>query len=181
MAKSELGHERPSVVRGSRCSGKEAVSGVVHVIREEKELERFREGEILVAVEVPDEWSHLFALAKAIITQTDVIPAQILAAAETYSLPVTTGVQKVTSYLRSGDIVMMDIDGTIQRLEERRAPDSKMRVSVPAAVHARQFACSEADSANGDVVSISAFTKTTSGDTEPETLLLDDEKTKKIG
>ena len=129
-------------------------SGVVHVIREEKELIRFREGEILVAVEIPDEWSHLFAMAKAIITQTDHLPAQVLAAAETHSFPVTTGVQDATSHLRSGDIVLMNIDGTIQRLEERRAPDSKMRVSVPAAVYARQFANDKdgAASANSSVV-----------------------------
>ena len=35
---------------------------------------------------------------------------------------------------------MIHTDGKVERLQERREPDSRMRVSVPAAVRARQFA-----------------------------------------
>jgi len=68
MGKLDERHTRPSVVSGQRVAGGDAVSGVVHVIRDESEVDRFREGEILVASEIPESWSHLFSLAKAIIT-----------------------------------------------------------------------------------------------------------------
>lgn len=140
MQSSEVSHKRPDSVYGLKMIGEDAVRGIVHVIREEAELDKFREGEILVAAEVPENWSHLFSLAKAIITGTDDLPTYISDAATTYDLCVVTGVQRVTSDLRSGDIVMIHTDGKVERLQERREPDSRMRVSVPAAVHARQFA-----------------------------------------
>ena len=140
MPISEVSHNRPEIVFGARVVGEDAVSGIVHVIRDEPELDKFREGEILVATQIPANWSHLFSLAKAIITETDDLPAHVSDAASALVLPVITGVQGVTSDLRSADIVMMHIDGAVQRLQERREPDSQMRVSVPAAVYARQFA-----------------------------------------
>lgn len=140
MRSSEVSHERPEIVYGRKMIGEDAVSGIVHVIREEAELDKFREGEILVATEVPENWSHLFSLAKAIITGTNDFPTYVADAAATYDLCVVAGVQRVTSDLRSGDIVMIHTDGKVERLQERREPDSRMRVSVPAAVHARQFA-----------------------------------------
>ena len=140
MRSSEVSHKRPESVYGLKMIGEDAVSGIVHVIREEAELDKFREGEILVAREVPENWSYLFSLAKAIITGTDDLPPHISDAATAYGLCVVTGVQRVTSDLRSGDIVMIHTDGKIERLQERREPDSRMRVSVPVAVHARQFA-----------------------------------------
>ena len=127
-------------MRGHRVSGDVAVSGVVHVIRDEAELERFREGEILVATEIPESWSHLFALAKAIITGTDDLPDHVTNASREFDIPLTNGIADVTSDLRSGDLVMMHIDGSVERLQDRRAPDSEMRVSVPAAVRARELA-----------------------------------------
>jgi len=140
MSKLDDSHIRPSVMNGDRVASEESVSGIVHVIREASEVIRFREGEILVASEVPEDWSHLFVLAKAIITETCDLPEYVSAAANELSLPVITGVQGVTNDLRSGDIVTMHIDGMIQRLQDSREPDSRMRVSVPAAVHARQYA-----------------------------------------
>jgi len=166
MAISALNHDRPSSVRGNRVAGEEAVSGIVHVIREDAELVRFREGEILVAADIPDEWNHLFALAKGIITQAEKMPAQVSAAAQAFSFPVTTGVQDVTSHLRSGDIVKMCIDGTIQRMVENRAPDSRMRVSVPAAVHARQFASPESLTGGASVTAFTIMDQANDGESE---------------
>ncbi len=134
------GYDRPPVVQGNRVAGDDAVSGIVHVIRDEAELDKFREGEILVATEIPPHWNCLFDLARAIITETDALPAYVAEVANARSLPVITGVRGGTNDLRSGDIVTMHNDGSIERLQENRAPDSQMRVSVPAAVHARQFA-----------------------------------------
>ena len=140
MANTPNPSDRPLSVQGNRIYGNSAVSGVVHVIRDDSELDKFREGEILVASSIPEDWSHLYCLARAVITGTDDVPAHLADAATAFDFAVTVGVSNVTDALRSWDIVVAHIDGSVQRLTERRAPDSQMRVSVPAAVDARQLA-----------------------------------------
>ena len=39
MRSSEVSHERPEIVYGRKMIGEDAVSGIVHVIREEAELD----------------------------------------------------------------------------------------------------------------------------------------------
>ena len=132
--------ERPDSVSGTRVAGTGEVSGVVHVIRDESEIDRFREGEILVAKMTDPSWYPLFPLAKGIITEVGGWLSHAAIVAREYDLPATVGVENVTQNLRSGDIVKMHADGTIERLTNRREPDSPMRVSVPAAVEARDHA-----------------------------------------
>lgn len=132
--------DRPDTVSGISVSGDKAVSGVVHVIRDESELVRFREGEILVAAMTDPSWRDLYPLAKGIITEAGGWLSHAAIVSREYDLPATVGVEDATVHLRSGDIVKMHIDGTIQRLSNRRAPDSPMRVSVPAAVEIRDQA-----------------------------------------
>ncbi len=132
--------DRPDSVSGTRVAGDVAVSGVVHVIRDESEVARFREGEILVAKMTNPSWYPLFPLAKGIITEVGGWLSHAAIVAREYDLPATVGVENATQHLRSGDIVKMHTDGTIERLANQRAPDSPMRVSVPAAVAARDEA-----------------------------------------
>lgn len=132
--------DRPDSVSGTRVAGTESVSGVVHVIRDESEVDRFREGEILVARMTDPSWYPLFPLAKGIITEVGGWLSHAAIVAREYDLPATVGVENATQHLRSGDIVKMHTDGTIERLSNRREPDSPMRVSVPAAVEARDQA-----------------------------------------
>lgn len=183
MPTTDPSHDRPSVVYGNRVAGDDAVSGIVHVVRDEAELDKFREGEILVATEIPQHWNCLFVLAKAIITESDVLPAHVADVANSRSLPVTTGVSGVTNDLRSGDIIMMHIDGTVQRLQDHRAPDSQMRVSVPAAVHARQFAKQVAElqaNTNGGA-SVIAFKVAGRSESEPVENQAVDDDARKLG
>ncbi len=127
---------------GQYISGPGAVSGVVHVIRDASEVQRFREGEILVAPETVPEWSVLFKLAKGIITERGDAPSHAATVALEYEIPAIIGVENAMQQLRSGDIITMHTDGTIERRTDRREPDSPMRVSVPAAVAARGETCS---------------------------------------
>jgi rhodanese-related sulfurtransferase/phosphohistidine swiveling domain-containing protein len=137
---SDTGFERSDALSGNRIAGQGAVSGVVHVIRDESEVERFREGEILVARMTDPSWYPLFPIAKGIITEVGGWLSHAAIVAREYDLPAIVGVDDATRQLRSGDIITMHTDGTIERLEERREPDSPMRVSVPAAVAARNLA-----------------------------------------
>ena len=124
---------------GNRIAGQGAISGVVHVIRDESEVQRFREGEILVARMTDPSWSAIFPLAKALITEVGGEKSHAAIVAGEFDIPAIVGVDDAMEQLRSGDIVTLQLDGTIERMEERREPDSPMRVSVPAAVAARQL------------------------------------------
>ncbi|MEM7259031.1 MAG: PEP-utilizing enzyme, partial [Pseudomonadota bacterium] len=131
--------ERNARLAGNRIAGQGAVSGVVHVIRDAAEVDKFREGEILVARMTDPSWYPLFPLAKGIVTEVGGWLSHAAIVAREYDLPAIVGVEGVTEQLRSGDIVTLHADGTIEKLDERREPDSPMRVSVPAAVAAREL------------------------------------------
>ncbi len=122
---------------GTRAEGVHAVSGIVHVIRNEAELPYVREGEILVAERICDSWRDQLVLAKAIIEDASAVDSIAQQLAAEYDVPAVVGVSGAME-LRSGDIVTLYGDGEIERVYEKRAPDSPMRVSVPAAVAARK-------------------------------------------
>jgi len=81
-----------------------------------------------------------FEMARGIIVEFSDLHSEVEKVAQARDLPVITGVVDGTVHLRSGDIITMHSDGTIERLTDQREPDSPMRVSVPAAVTARQLA-----------------------------------------
>ena len=130
------------------------ISGVVHVIRDEAEVSRFREGEILVASATSPAWLEIYPLAKAVIAEEDGWLSHAAVVARAYDIPGVINVANATRDLRSGDTISIHADGMIERKVNRREPDSPMRVSVPAAVNARQI---ELDVANqGNVVALQA-------------------------
>lgn len=139
---------------GRRFAGHGDVSGVVHVIRDEQEVSRFREGEILVG-SVPDSaWLPLLSIAKGFITEAESADSDIVKAAIERDLPTLLGVENASHELRSGDIITLHANGLITRREERREPDSPMRVSVPAAMAVRDLANQVA--ADAHVISLAA-------------------------
>ena len=130
--------ERPDILYGHRIDGVFSVTGTVHVIRDEAELSFFREGEILVAQTIDPAWVEQLRLAKGLIEDvaaTDSVAERI---ASQYDLPLVAEVTDALENLRSGDIVTLHSDGSVERMMERREPDSPMRVSVPVAVSARE-------------------------------------------
>ena len=137
MNNAKTNPDRPLTLYGTRFNGVFSVSGVVHVIRSESELPYFREGEILVAEKIDPSWTAQLSQAKAIIEDaatTDSIAPDL---ADRYDIAATVNVPDAMLNLRSGDIVTIYSSGEIERIAEQRAPDSPMRVSVPAAVEAR--------------------------------------------
>ncbi len=121
---------------GTRVEGVYTISGIVHMIRNEAELPYVREGEIIVADRIDSEWRDQLRLAKAIIENADAPDSVAEKISQQYSLPGVINVPGAME-LRSGDIITIYGDGEIERVFEKRAPDSPMRVSVPAAVSAR--------------------------------------------
>jgi len=133
---NKLKDTRPDRFYGTRTDGVYSVSGIVHVIRNEAELPYVREGEIIVAQKINPDWKDQLALAKAVIEDASAADSEAASIASRYDIPATIAVTGAME-LRSGDIVTMFGDGEIERVYEKRAPDSPMRVSVPAAVEAR--------------------------------------------
>ncbi len=127
---------RPDRLYGTRTDGVYSISGIVHVIRNEAELPYVREGEILVAQRIDPAWKEQLTLAKAIIEDASASNSEAENIASHYDLPAAIAVTNAME-LRSGDIVILHGDGEIERVSDKRAPDSPMRVSVPAAVNAR--------------------------------------------
>lgn len=157
--------DRVDKLYGTRTDGVYTVSGIVHVIRNEAELPYVREGEIVVAVRISDEWRDQLSLAKAIIEDAsakDSVAAQL---ARHYDIPAVVDVSGAMD-LRSGDIVALYGDGEIERVYEKRAPDSPMRVSVPAAVAARK---AHGIITAGNVVAFSSAKADTDANTELDT------------
>jgi len=129
--------QRPEKLYGDRVNGSVAISGIVHVIRSESELGYVREGAILVASFIDPEWSEQLSLAKALIEDAIAETSSVEDITSYYDLPAIINVKDAMACLRSGDIVTIHASGEIHRISEQRAPDSPMRVSVPAAVASR--------------------------------------------
>ena len=129
--------DRPGILYGHRIDGVFSVTGTVHVIRDQAELPFFREGEILVAQAVDQSWVEQLRLAKGLIEDASAGQSLVETIASQYDLPSVIEVTGALESLRSGDIVTLHADGKVERMMERREPDSPMRVSVPAAVAAR--------------------------------------------
>lgn len=128
---------RAEKLYGTRTDGVQTVSGIVHMIRNEAELPYVREGEIIVALRICESWGDQLKLAKAVVEDASAEQSVAQQLAAQYDLPAVVGVTGAMD-LRSGDIVTVYGDGEIERIFEKRAPDSPMRVSVPAAVAARK-------------------------------------------
>ncbi|OED43055.1 hypothetical protein AB833_04520 [Chromatiales bacterium (ex Bugula neritina AB1)] len=150
--KKRLQNRPVQISGGVVAAGTAPVSGVIHVIRNEEEVQRFREGEILVASATSPAWLEIFPLAKAIIAEEDGWMSHAAVVARAYDIVGLINVPGATEHLRSGDIIQIDANGLIERLSNRREPDSPMRVSVPAAVRARGIEIDQA--VEGNVVSI---------------------------
>jgi len=131
--------DRPLQLSGTHVSDERQCSGIAHVIRDQSELPHFREGEILVACDLGADWHTQVLLARAIILEVDEFQLPPALNGE-LSIPVITGVTSALQAIRSFDILSIEADGSIHWLQNRRAPDSPMRVSVPAAVSARSLA-----------------------------------------
>lgn len=137
MNNLDVNEDRVETLYGTRFNGVFTISGIVHVIRSVSELPYFREGEILVAEKIDPAWTDQLALAKAIIEEAGDHNSVAAELASQYDIAATVNVPGAMLNLRSGDIVTMYASGEVERINEQRAPDSPMRVSVPAAVAAR--------------------------------------------
>ncbi len=121
------GQTAATELSGARVAGEQEVTGVVRVITDVSEIETFKQGEILVARMTDPSWYPLFAQAKGIVTEIGGWLSHAAIVAREYDLPAIVGVKGVCSELTTGDVVKLNLDGSVEVQENRRESRSPMR------------------------------------------------------
>jgi len=120
-------------LRGTRVSGTSGVIGHARVLRAAAEIHAFRDGEILVARFTDPTWMPLFPRARAIVTEVGGWLSHAAIQAREYDLPAVVGVLGALDSIRTGDLLRLAPDGTVEVLAERRG-DARVPASVDVVV-----------------------------------------------
>lgn len=115
------------VLQGTRVAGTGEVVGRVHVIKDPKDMDSFERGEILVARLTDPTWFPLFPLAGGIVTEVGGWLSHAAIVAREFDLTAIVGVRGASECLKTGQIVRLKADGTIEEIEDKRAPNSPLR------------------------------------------------------
>jgi len=108
------------VLRGTRVSGTAGVMGRARVLRTPEEIDTFQDGEILVARFTDPTWMPLFPRARAIVTEVGGWLSHAAIQAREYGLPAVVGVRGALDAIRTGEVVRIAPDGSVEVLGERR-------------------------------------------------------------
>ena len=122
-----VGQVANTELSGARVAGEKEVTGVVRVITDVSEIDTFKKGEILVARMTDPSWYPLFAQAKGIVTEVGGWLSHAAIVAREYDLPAIVGVKGVCTELTTGDVVKLNLDGSVELQENRRQSSSPMR------------------------------------------------------
>jgi len=105
---------------GMLVAGDHEAVGRARVVRSSDEIDRFRDGEILVARFTDPTWTPLFARAGAVVTEVGGRLSHAAIVAREYNVTAVVGVEGVFDTIETGDVVKVHLDGRVERLEERR-------------------------------------------------------------
>ena len=103
----------------SAYKSREIVRGIVKVVENKHELEKVREGDIIVAPMTTPEYAPVFARVSAIITDEGGITCHAAIVARELRKPCIIGTKVATQILHDGDLVEVDADNGIVRILER--------------------------------------------------------------
>lgn len=103
---------------GSELRGTGASSGVVRgkarIVRDEREFERLKAGEILVCRYTNPAWTPLFSLAAGVVTDVGGAASHAAIVAREYGIPAVLGAQGATERITDGQEIL--VDGTEGRV-----------------------------------------------------------------
>jgi len=117
-------------LRGTRVSGSGDVSGRVRVLLHVEEIGDFRKGEIMVARFTDPTWTSVFPLARGIVTEVGGWLSHAAILAREYGITGIVGADGALQSLKTGDLINLRSDGTIELLRERRV-EARVSISVP--------------------------------------------------
>jgi pyruvate,water dikinase len=93
------------------------VQGPARVVRTLAEAQALRQGEILVCAATDPNWTPLFAIAGALVTDAGGSLSHAAVIAREYRLPAVVGTHTATRMIRTGQIVEVDgLNGVIRLL-----------------------------------------------------------------
>ena len=95
------------------------VSGVARVIKTEKDLKHFKEGDILVTQKVTVKQSVILEKAKAILSQTGGILSHAALLCREYKIPTITNIPNLLDYIDTGDFLTVDADNGIVQIKKK--------------------------------------------------------------
>lgn len=92
------------------CGSRGKAKGKVCIINEVSEFNKLQEGDILVCKFTDPIWTPLFAIAKAVVSDTGGPLSHSAIVAREYNIPAVLGTGQATSFLKDGEIIIVDGD-----------------------------------------------------------------------
>ena len=108
--------EAPDVLRGNAGSPGKA-RGPAKVVRSLADATKLQQGDVLVAETTAPPWTPLFATAAAIVTDTGGILSHCAVVAREYRIPAVVGTGRATAAIRDGQILEVDGDAGLVRID----------------------------------------------------------------
>ena len=110
------------VLRGNGASSG-VVRGKARIIREEREFDRLRPGEILVCQYTNPAWTPLFTIAAGVVTDTGGAASHAAIVAREYGIPGVLGAAGATQRITDGQEIIVDGTEGVVTLLRREAAD----------------------------------------------------------
>lgn len=93
------------------------VKGNVCIVRNHSEFKKIKEGDVLVCPYTDPEWTPLFKIAKAVVSDTGGALSHAAIVAREFNIPSVLGVGNATMELKDGDIIIVDGDkGIVEKI-----------------------------------------------------------------
>lgn len=100
--------DKSRVVAKGIAIGSKIVSGKVHVVNNLKQMDSFKEGEILVTETLDPDWEPIIKSAGAVITERGGRTSHAAIVSRELGVPCLVGVLKATKTFKTGDLVTID-------------------------------------------------------------------------
>jgi pyruvate,water dikinase len=126
----EIGGHADVLVEG-RSVGERIAAGVVHVVGDASDLERFTAGEVLVADSTTPDWEPVMKSAAAIVTNRGGRTCHAAIVARELGIPAVVGTGDATTRVRNGATVTVSCaEGDVGRVYDGAVPFGISRVDV---------------------------------------------------
>lgn len=103
------------LLTGASVGSKIAI-GLVHIIKDPKQINQFKDGEILVTAITDPDWGPIMKLASAIVTDKGGRTSHAAIVARELGIPAVVGCGNATKILKTGDKITVDTTGSEGRV-----------------------------------------------------------------